>query len=62
MTNAQVTALHYGLIGFFALWTVILVPQLITHFARYGRPRLRSLVTTALCQPSRMACLLGPDR
>ena|SRR5207248_4272172 len=47
MTNAQVTALHYGLIGFFALWTVILVPQLITHFARYGRPRLRSLVTTA---------------
>ncbi|QRP46201.1 VanZ family protein [Amycolatopsis sp. FDAARGOS 1241] len=47
MTNAQVTALHYGLIGFLAVWGTILVPQLVLQLARYGRPRLRGLVTTA---------------
>lgn len=47
MTNAQVTALHEGLIGFLAVWGTILVPQLVLQLARYGRPRLRSLVTTA---------------
>src|SRR3954465_3626216 len=46
MTNAQVTALQYGLIGFLALWTVVLVPQLITQLARYGGLRLRGIVTT----------------
>ncbi|MDT8910579.1 VanZ family protein [Amycolatopsis sp. PS_44_ISF1] len=47
MTNAQVTALQYGLIGFLAVWSTILVPQLVLQFARYGRPRVRGLVTTA---------------
>ncbi|MEV4143174.1 VanZ family protein [Amycolatopsis sp. NPDC049691] len=47
MTNAQVTALQYGFIGFLALWTVVLVPQLITQLARYGGLRVRGLLTTA---------------
>jgi glycopeptide antibiotics resistance protein len=47
MTNAQLTALQYGFIGFLALWTVVLVPQLITQLARHGGLRLRGLVTTA---------------
>ncbi|QYN23966.1 VanZ family protein [Amycolatopsis sp. DSM 110486] len=47
MTNAQVTALQYGFIGFLALWGTLLVPQLVLQLARYGRPRLRGLVTTA---------------
>lgn len=47
MTNAQVTALQYGFIGFLALWTVILVPQLITQLARYGGLRVRGLLSTA---------------
>ncbi|MCR6487104.1 VanZ family protein [Amycolatopsis sp. OK19-0408] len=46
MTNAQVTALQYGLIGFFALWTVVLVPQLITQLARHSGLRLRAIVST----------------
>ncbi|SEF28445.1 Glycopeptide antibiotics resistance protein [Amycolatopsis pretoriensis] len=46
MTNAQVTALQYGFIGFLALWTVVLVPQLITQLARYGGLRVRGLATT----------------
>lgn len=46
MTNAQVTALQYGFIGFLALWTVVLVPQLITQLARYGGLRVRGLLTT----------------
>ncbi|SFW55226.1 Glycopeptide antibiotics resistance protein [Amycolatopsis australiensis] len=47
MTNAQVTALQYGFIGFLAVWTVVLVPQLITQLARYGGLRVRGLATTA---------------
>ncbi|MEQ0559406.1 VanZ family protein [Amycolatopsis sp. NEAU-NG30] len=47
MTNAQVTALQYGFIGFLALWTVLLVPQLITQLARHGGLRLRGILTTA---------------
>lgn len=47
MTNAQVTALQYGFLGFLALWSVLLVPQLILQFAHHGRPRARTLVTTA---------------
>ncbi|MFJ7211260.1 VanZ family protein [Amycolatopsis sp. NPDC098790] len=47
MTNAQVTALQYGFIGFLALWTVVLVPQLITQLARYGGLRVRGLLSTA---------------
>jgi glycopeptide antibiotics resistance protein len=47
MTNAQVTALQYGLLGFIALWTVVLVPQLLTQLARHGGLRLRGIVTTA---------------
>ncbi|GAA3533730.1 VanZ family protein [Amycolatopsis ultiminotia] len=47
MTNAQVTALQYGLIGFLAGWVTILVPQLVLQFARYGRVRPRRIATTA---------------
>ncbi|MFD2468151.1 VanZ family protein [Amycolatopsis silviterrae] len=47
MTNAQVTALQYGFIGFLAIWATILVPQFVLQVARHGRPRLRSLVTSA---------------
>lgn len=47
MTNAQVTALEYGFIGFLALWAVVLVPQLIGQLARYGGLRFRSLAATA---------------
>jgi glycopeptide antibiotics resistance protein len=47
MTNAQVTALTYGLIAFLAAWVTILVPQLITHHARFGRVDLRRVGTTA---------------
>ncbi|WP_410634768.1 VanZ family protein [Amycolatopsis sp. cmx-4-83] len=47
MTNAQVTALQYGFIGFLALWTVVLVPQLLTQLARYGGLRPRGIATTA---------------
>ncbi|MEV4050987.1 VanZ family protein [Amycolatopsis sp. NPDC049688] len=47
MTNAQVTALQYGFIGFLALWVVVLVPQLITQLARHGGLRLRGLAATA---------------
>lgn len=47
MTNAQVTALQYGFIGFLAVWATILIPQLVLQFARYGGLRLRGLVTTA---------------
>lgn len=46
MTNAQVTALQYGFIGFLALWTPALVPQLITQLARHGGLRLRGILTT----------------
>jgi glycopeptide antibiotics resistance protein len=46
MTNAQVTALQYGFIGFLALWTVVLVPQLITQLARHGGLRLRGIAAT----------------
>ncbi|PKV93140.1 glycopeptide antibiotics resistance protein [Amycolatopsis echigonensis] len=47
MTNAQVTALQYGFIGFLAVWATILIPQLVLQFARHGRLRPRSLATTA---------------
>ncbi|QXV60797.1 VanZ family protein [Amycolatopsis sp. TNS106] len=47
MTNAQVTALQYGLIAFFALWATVLIPQLIVLHARHGRVRLRPVLTTA---------------
>ncbi|AUI62511.1 VanZ family protein [Amycolatopsis sp. BJA-103] len=46
MTNAQVTALQYGLIGFFALWATVLIPQLIVLHSR-GRVRLRPVLTMA---------------
>ncbi len=47
MTNAQVTALQYGLIGFFALWATVLIPQLIILHARHGRVHLRPVFTMA---------------
>ena len=47
MTNAQVTALQYGLIGFFALWATVLIPQLIILHSRHGQVRLRPVLTVA---------------
>ncbi|MBB4687387.1 VanZ family protein [Amycolatopsis jiangsuensis] len=47
MTNAQVTALEYGLIGFLAVWATILVPQLVLQLARHGGLRPRGILTTA---------------
>ena len=47
MTNAQVTALQDGFIAFLALWVVVLVPQLVTQFARYGGLRPRGILGTA---------------
>lgn len=44
MTNAQVTAISYGLLAFITLWGTILIPQLITQYARHGRVRVRGLV------------------
>ncbi|SDX26776.1 VanZ like family protein [Amycolatopsis xylanica] len=48
MTNAQVTALTYGLLIFAAVWTTILVPQLIVHVSRYGRPQALRIAKTAM--------------
>ncbi|GHF11675.1 VanZ family protein [Amycolatopsis deserti] len=47
MTTAQVTALHFGLIGFLAIWGTVLVPQLALQHARFGRVRPGRVVTTA---------------
>jgi glycopeptide antibiotics resistance protein len=48
MTNAQVTALTYGLLAFLATWVTILIPQLIGHYAQFGRADLRRVGTTAV--------------
>jgi glycopeptide antibiotics resistance protein len=48
MTHAQVTALTYGLLAFFAIWATILIPQVIVHLARFGRVDLRRVITTAV--------------
>ncbi|MEU3272325.1 VanZ family protein [Saccharomonospora sp. NPDC006951] len=47
MTTAQETALKYGLLGFIVVWGIVLVPQVITHLAKYGRIEPRKLVVTA---------------
>ncbi|ASR39834.1 antibiotic resistance protein VanZ [Prauserella marina] len=47
MTTAQETALKYGLLGFIVVWGIVLVPQVITHLAKYGRIDRRKLVVTA---------------
>ncbi|MCU1681735.1 MAG: VanZ family protein [Amycolatopsis sp.] len=43
MTHAQVTAISYGLLAFITLWGTILIPQLITQYARHGRVHVRGL-------------------
>lgn len=49
MTTAQQSALGYGFLGFLVVWSILLVPQLITHRARFGRIRpLRVAVTGGL--------------
>jgi glycopeptide antibiotics resistance protein len=55
MTSAQVVALRTGLLVFLASWATVLVPQLITHRARFGRIIVRRVAATAavLCY----ACL-----
>jgi glycopeptide antibiotics resistance protein len=46
MTHAQITALTYGLLAFVAVWATILVPQLITQFAKHGRVNPRGLLVS----------------
>ena len=48
MTYAQVTALTDGLLVFCAVWATILIPQLIVHYARFGRADRRRVITTAV--------------
>ncbi|PXY31546.1 VanZ family protein [Prauserella muralis] len=47
MTTAQQTALVYGLLGFCVVWGIVLVPQLISHYARFGRVLGRRVAATA---------------
>jgi glycopeptide antibiotics resistance protein len=47
MTHAQVTALTDGLLAFIAVWATILIPQLITHYARFRRVVVGRVVSTA---------------
>ncbi|NIH86413.1 VanZ family protein [Amycolatopsis granulosa] len=47
MTTARTTALHFGLIGFLAVWGTVLVPQLVLPYVRFGRVHPRRLVRTA---------------
>jgi glycopeptide antibiotics resistance protein len=47
MTHAQLTTIGYGFVAFVIVWSLILIPQLITHHARYGQPDLRRVFTTA---------------
>ncbi|GHF57150.1 glycopeptide antibiotics resistance protein [Amycolatopsis bartoniae] len=55
MTSVQVNALGTGLLVFLALWAAVLVPQVITHHARFGRVIGRRVAATGalLCY----ACL-----
>lgn len=46
MTTAQQTALVYGLLAFCVVWGIVLVPQLISHYARFGRVLGRRVATT----------------
>ncbi|WP_158879476.1 VanZ family protein [Amycolatopsis anabasis] len=46
MTNAQVIALEYGLLGFVAIWATVLVPQLLVHHSRFGRVDFRRVTAT----------------
>ena len=48
MTTAQVNALHFGLIGFLAIWGIVLVPQLVLQHVRFGRVLPGRVVTTGL--------------
>ncbi|MEU6645024.1 VanZ family protein [Saccharomonospora sp. NPDC046836] len=47
MTSARETAFLYGLLGFLVVWATLLVPQLITQYARFGRIMPKRLVSTA---------------
>jgi glycopeptide antibiotics resistance protein len=47
MTHAQATALAAGLLAFVAVWATLLIPQLITHHARFGRVVVSRVVRTA---------------
>ncbi len=46
MTSAQETALAYGFGAFVVVWAVLLVPQLVSHHARFGRVDGRRVATT----------------
>ncbi|HVV13971.1 VanZ family protein [Amycolatopsis sp.] len=47
MTTAQVTALQTGLLAFLAIWGVVLLPQLVMQWARFGRLVPRRIFATA---------------
>jgi len=46
MTTAQVNALYIGLIGFLAIWGIVLVPQLALQHVRFGRIVPRRIAST----------------
>ncbi|RZQ65158.1 VanZ family protein [Amycolatopsis suaedae] len=48
MTYAQVTALQYGLIGFLAIWGIVLVPQIVVHLHRYAMVLPKRLLTSGV--------------
>lgn len=48
MTTAQQTALAYGFGGFLVVWTVLVIPQVIVHLARFGRVDRRRVLTTGV--------------
>ncbi|WP_433470865.1 VanZ family protein [Saccharomonospora azurea] len=48
MTTAQETALAYGLGAFVVAWSMLAIPQLITHLARFGRVDRRRVLTTGV--------------
>ncbi|MFC4005409.1 VanZ family protein [Prauserella oleivorans] len=47
MTWAQQTALGYGLLGFLVIWGTVVIPQLLSQYARFGRVLPRRLAGTA---------------
>ncbi|TKG73206.1 VanZ family protein [Prauserella endophytica] len=47
MTWAQQTALGYGLLGFLVVWGTLLVPQVLTQYARFGRVLPKRIAVTA---------------
>ncbi|PRX47581.1 VanZ like protein [Prauserella shujinwangii] len=66
MTTAQVSALRDGLLAALAVWSTLLIPQLISHRARFGRIRparlaLSGAVVAYACLALAVVLLPLPD-